>query len=73
MANAQIEGLGLELVKVQRALLALLNLENLAAVKRVIGDSDLAPPSFGLNVNRLPGATHNFSLVMALRVNSASN
>ena len=46
-ARAQVERLGLELVKMQRAALALANLEDLAAVEIAVDDPYLATPPFG--------------------------
>lgn len=45
-AGAQVEGLGLELVEMQRTAFALPDFEDLAAIEAAVGDPDLAAPAF---------------------------
>src|SRR5580658_10122888 len=56
--GAQIERLRLDLMKMKGALLALPDLQNLAAIPIRIGDPDFASPSLRFYVYWLPRAAH---------------
>src|ERR1039458_132373 len=57
-AAAQVERFGLELVVMQRALLALANFQNFPAVEIAVCDPYLAAPSLGHNQNRFSCSIH---------------
>src|ERR1700674_790600 len=57
-ARAQVERFGLELVKVQRAALALADLEDLATIQIAIDNPYLAPPSLRHDVDWSACAVH---------------
>src|SRR5208282_2885823 len=61
LTAAQVERFGLELVVMQRALLALANFENFPAIEIAVRDPYLASPSLGHNPDRLSCSIHLFS------------
>src|SRR6516164_8380642 len=58
-ARAQVKRLVFDLVKVQRAALALADFEDLAAVKIAVDDPDFASPSLGHDLHWFSRAVHN--------------
>src|ERR1700676_4568929 len=62
-ARAQEKRFGLELMEMQRASLALVDLKDFPAIELVFGEPPLAAPSLGFDVHRLPySALHRLPL-----------
>src|SRR5581483_9178865 len=57
-SGAQIEGFGFQAMIMKGASLALADFEDFAAIQAVVGDPDLATPSFGLDVHRFAYSAH---------------
>src|SRR5579863_1203094 len=58
---AQIKRFGFQLMVMQRAFLALADLQDFSAVQVPVGDPDLASPPFGYNSDRFSCPIHRFS------------
>src|ERR1019366_4973998 len=68
LAAAQVERFGLELVVMQRALLALANFENFPAVEVAVCNPYLAAPSLGHNPDRFSCSIHMFPSALLGRI-----